>query len=85
MKNPKVYRGFLAENDTPKVYQKANFETLNILTPLSLYPLSPPPPPPGCKVCWPESASKHPSHINIHTVPNLFYITIILDYAIHLS
>ena len=41
MENPKVYQGpFMAENYTPKVYQRANFETLNILTPLSLHPLS---------------------------------------------
>ena len=32
----------MAENDTPKVNQRANFETLNIPTPISLYPLSPP-------------------------------------------
>ena len=43
MENPEVYlEPLLAENYTPKVYQRANFETLNILTPLSLYPLSPP-------------------------------------------
>ena len=41
MKTPNYTRGFLAENDIPKVYQNANFETQNILTPLSLYPLSP--------------------------------------------
>ena len=41
MKEPKSIPGaFLAENGTPKVYQGTNFETLNILTLLSLYPLS---------------------------------------------
>ena len=49
MENTKVYQGcflaenekfkskpgtFLAENDTPELYQMANFETLNILTSL---------------------------------------------------
>ena len=45
MENPKVYQGpFLVKNHTPKVYQRANFETLNIVNPLSLYPIIPPGP-----------------------------------------
>ena len=40
MKNQKYTRGFFTENDTFEVYQRADFETLNILTPLSLYPLN---------------------------------------------